>query len=57
MPDMGLMYYNVPDMGIVPPLQEGNKGLSEKAGKGDGRAWNHFTEIPTSVGSSVLPVK
>ena len=24
MPVMGLMYYNVPDMGIVPPLQEGN---------------------------------
>lgn len=24
MPAMGLMYYNVPDMGIVPPLQEGN---------------------------------
>lgn len=24
MPDMGLMYYNVPDMGIVPPLQEGD---------------------------------
>lgn len=23
MPAMGLMYYNVPDMGIVPPLQEG----------------------------------
>ena len=21
---MGMMYYNVPDMGIVPPLQEGN---------------------------------
>lgn len=26
MPDMGLMYYNVPDMDIVPPLQEGNNG-------------------------------
>ena len=25
MPDMGLMYYNVPDMGIVPPLEEGDK--------------------------------
>ena len=24
MPAMGMMYYNVPDMGIVPPLQEGN---------------------------------
>ena len=24
MPAMGLMYYNVPDMGIVPLLQEGN---------------------------------
>lgn len=24
MPTMGLMYYNVPDMGIVPPLQEGD---------------------------------
>ena len=24
MPDMGLMYYNVPDMGIVPPLEEGD---------------------------------
>ena len=24
MPAMGLMYYNVPDMGIVPPLQEGD---------------------------------
>ena len=23
---MGMMYYNVPDMGIVPPLQEGNNG-------------------------------
>ena len=41
MPDMGLMYYNVPDM----------------AGKGNGRAWNHIAEIPTSVGSGVLPVK
>lgn len=24
MPAMGLMYYNVPDMGIVPPLQKGD---------------------------------
>ena len=24
MPTMGLMYYNVSDMGIVPPLQEGD---------------------------------
>ena len=24
MPAVGMMYYNVPDMGIVPPLQEGN---------------------------------
>lgn len=24
MPTMGLMYYNVPDMDIVPPLLEGN---------------------------------
>lgn len=24
MPAMGMMYYNVPDMGIVPPLQEGD---------------------------------
>ena len=24
MPAMGLMYYNVPDMGIVPPLEEGD---------------------------------
>ena len=24
MPAMGLMYYNVPDMGLVPPLQEGD---------------------------------
>lgn len=24
MPAMGMMYYNVPDMRIVPPLQEGN---------------------------------
>lgn len=25
MPDMSLMYYNVPDMSIVPLLREGNK--------------------------------
>ena len=24
MPTMGMMYYNVPDMGIVPPLRKGN---------------------------------
>lgn len=24
MPAVGMMYYNVPNMGIVPPLQEGN---------------------------------
>lgn len=26
MPAMGMMYYNVPNMGIVPQLREGNNG-------------------------------
>lgn len=34
MPDMGLMYYDVPDMSIVPPLKEGeNKDYLQRLEK------------------------
>ena len=53
MPDMGLMYYNVPDMGIVPPLQEGNnedylKRL-EKAMDGNGIVLQRYQRLSEVV--------
>ena len=54
MPTMGMMYYNVPDMRIIPRLREGNNDdylrRLEKAMDGHGIK-------PGSVGSGVLPVK
>ncbi len=58
MPTMGMMYYNVPDMGIVPRLREGNNDdylrRLEKVMDGHGIKPHRYLR---SVGSGVLPVK
>ncbi len=57
MPTMGMMYYNVPNMGIIPHLREGTMMIICKGWK---RRWTDMESncIDTwSVGSGVLPVK
>lgn len=49
MPAMGMMYYNVPDMGIVPQLREGNNGdylqRLEKAMDGHGIELHRYLRL------------
>ena len=61
MPDMGLMYYNVPDMGIVPPLEEGDnedylKRL-EKAMDEHGIILQRYQRLSEVVVSLIIPAE
>lgn len=57
-PTTGVLYYDVPDLAMVPPLRKrNNSNYLKSLEKAMGWAGNRIAKLPVCIGSGVLPVK